>query len=63
LREAYKNAVDWDGEQRDRFAAAALTGILAKWGEGDPKEGAEIAYGFATAMMKRRAEIDKEAGK
>jgi hypothetical protein len=42
---------------RDFFAAAALQGLLAAWGQHDVTDFREIAidaYGFADAMLKAR---------
>ena len=41
--------------ERDEFAAAALTGIITNIGaDADPTEAANLAFGFANAMMLRR---------
>jgi hypothetical protein len=48
----------WKQDRRDRFAAAALTGLLSDSGEYgiDPKPAAKAAVQFADALI---AELDK----
>jgi len=61
--EALQTKLWWDDrEQRDRFAAAALTGILGhrynEIAEENTVQNVRDAYRYAESMMKKRKELD-----